>query len=380
MGKLNEKCRYKVTLVGRKKRRGHISNLKNQGYERKNVSESTEEMQDALHMLDTPDSNVGFETSLANSTFTTENANTFMAENADTENGSRELPEEATESSIGSECSSKINNTNDSEGLVGNRIVDILYVLECLKRINLHGERFGCSINNLVFTLERRYGLRSELFFKCNMCNETFKLSTVDPNGTSMNLNTAAVAGCMSTGNGHSNMEELLSVMNIPPMSSSTYKEHHRIASAGWEAWNHYKKNWGKISYYNLRMSEEQADELFEALVKIFEETSDPVERAERFHSEWYEMFPERQNSVTLTTKETSTFHNQANNRGRFLKELGKQLSMPAILTRLKIPNLYRNLPMRLGIECALGKPLIAADSKENRGQRNSPPRDAQVG
>ncbi|KAF2891472.1 hypothetical protein ILUMI_14701, partial [Ignelater luminosus] len=51
-----------------------------------------------------------------------------------------------------------------------------------------------------------------------------------------MNLNTAAVAGCMSTGNGYSNMEELLSVMNIPPMSSSTYKEHHRITSAGWEA------------------------------------------------------------------------------------------------------------------------------------------------
>ncbi|KAF2901666.1 hypothetical protein ILUMI_04522 [Ignelater luminosus] len=190
-------------------------------------------MQDALHMLDIPDSNVGFETSSANSTFTTENANTFTAENAVIGNGSRELPEEATESSIGSACSSKINNTNDSEGLVGNRIVDILYVLECLKRINLHGERFGCSINNLVFTLERRYGLRSKLFFKCNMCNETFKLSTVDPNGTSMNLNTAAVAGCMSTGNGYSNMEELLSVMNIPPMSSSTYKEHHRIASAG---------------------------------------------------------------------------------------------------------------------------------------------------
>ncbi|KAF2878818.1 hypothetical protein ILUMI_27353 [Ignelater luminosus] len=189
-------------------------------YERNNVSESTEVMQDALHMLDTPDSNVGFETSSANSTFTTENANTFTAENADAENGSRELPEEATESSIGSACSSKINNTNDSEGLVGNRIVDILYVLECLKRINLHGERFGCSINNLVFTLERRYGLRSELFFKCNMCNETFKLSTVDPNGTSINLNTAAVAGCMNTGNGYSNMEELLSVMNIPPIDS----------------------------------------------------------------------------------------------------------------------------------------------------------------
>ncbi|KAF2888530.1 hypothetical protein ILUMI_17643 [Ignelater luminosus] len=116
-------------------------------------------MRDALHMLDTLDSNVGFETSLANSTFTTENA--------DTENDSRELPEEATESSIGSACSSKINNTNDSEGLVENRIVDILYVLECLKRINLHGERFGCSINNLVFTLERRYGLRSELSAIC---------------------------------------------------------------------------------------------------------------------------------------------------------------------------------------------------------------------
>ncbi|KAF2882038.1 hypothetical protein ILUMI_24138 [Ignelater luminosus] len=102
------------------------------GYEWKNVSENTEVMQDALHMLDTPDSNVGFETSSANNTFTTENA--------DTENDSRELPEEATESSIGSACSSKINNTNDSEGLVGNRIG--VYALNRLP----YGTKPACSI------------------------------------------------------------------------------------------------------------------------------------------------------------------------------------------------------------------------------------------
>ncbi|KAF2891589.1 hypothetical protein ILUMI_14584 [Ignelater luminosus] len=40
---------------------------------------------------------------------------------------------------------------------------------------------------------------------------------------TSMNLNIAAVAGCMSTGNGYSKIEELLpELMNILPMSSST--------------------------------------------------------------------------------------------------------------------------------------------------------------
>ncbi|KAF2897399.1 hypothetical protein ILUMI_08775 [Ignelater luminosus] len=71
--------------------------------------------------------------------------------------------------------------------------------------------------------------------------------------------------------------------------------------------WNHYENKWGKISYYNLRMTEEESDELLEALVKIFEETSDTVERAERFHSKWYEMFPERQNSVALSTNEDST-------------------------------------------------------------------------
>ncbi|KAF2878860.1 hypothetical protein ILUMI_27310 [Ignelater luminosus] len=36
-----------------------------------------------------------------------------------------------------------------------------------------------------------------------------------------------------------------------------------------------------------------------------------------------------------------------------------------------------RNFATRLGIECVLGKPLVAADYEENPGSRNSPPRDA---
>ncbi|KAF2879851.1 hypothetical protein ILUMI_26308 [Ignelater luminosus] len=61
----------------------------------------------------------------------------------------------------------------------------------------------------------------------------------------------------------------------------------------------------------------------------------------------------------------------------RFLKELGKQLSMPAILMQSKIPNVYRTFLTRLGIECVLGTPLVAADSEKNPDLRNSPPRDA---
>lgn len=40
-----------------------------------------------------------------------------------------------------------------------------------------------------------------------------------------------------------------------------------------------------------------------------------------------------------IYTENNPKFKKQANNQGRFLKELGKQLSVPAILTRSKIPN-----------------------------------------
>ncbi|KAF2890279.1 hypothetical protein ILUMI_15894 [Ignelater luminosus] len=78
-----------------------------------------------------------------------------------------------------------------------------------------------------------------------------------------------------------------------------------------------------------------------------------------------------------IYTENNSPFQNQANYRGRFLKELEKQLSMSAILTRSKIPNVYRNFATRLGIKCVLDKPLVAADYEENPDSRNSPPRDA---
>ncbi|KAF2890096.1 hypothetical protein ILUMI_16077 [Ignelater luminosus] len=49
----------------------------------------------------------------------------------------------------------------------------------------------------------------------CVSCKKT-------DDSTSMNLNIAAAAGCMSTGNGYSKMKELLpELMNILPMSSS---------------------------------------------------------------------------------------------------------------------------------------------------------------
>lgn len=49
-------------------------------------------------------------------------------------------------------------------------------------------------------------------------------------------------------------------------------------------------------------------------------------------------------------------FGNKTDSRRTFLKSLGRELAMPAILTRSKTPTVYRNFSTKVAIECMLGK------------------------
>ncbi|KAF2900017.1 hypothetical protein ILUMI_06165 [Ignelater luminosus] len=62
------------------------------------------------------------------------------------------------------------------------------------------------------------------------------------------------------------------------------------------------------VASFNL--TENQQNELLEALIKIYDQTTDPEERAGKFQSKLYEMFPEGQNSVAIASGySTGAYH-----------------------------------------------------------------------
>ncbi|KAK4886106.1 hypothetical protein RN001_002377 [Aquatica leii] len=120
--------------------------------------------------------------------------------------------------------------------LDGRRIVDFQYFFTSMKTVADHGARFGCSMNNLNIVGERRIGLNSIIRLFCNMCNTKFNLNTFkESEKTEMDLNEAAVSGSHSIGIGFSNLEELLSTMDIPCMSYKKIKTTEDVINDGWE-------------------------------------------------------------------------------------------------------------------------------------------------
>lgn len=124
--------------------------------------------------------------------------------------------------------------TVDDFRLSGRRIVDILHLIKNLQLLNDHSP-LGCSISDMVPVAETRRGLNSGIRFKCKMCNVQEVVWTEKMQSESMQINTAAVSGAMSIGCGFSNLEEFLSCLNVPSMSSNTFQKEHDYITAAWE-------------------------------------------------------------------------------------------------------------------------------------------------
>ena len=82
---------------------------------------------------------------------------------------------------------------------------------------------------------EKRRGLYSDIYFKCDMCNAVFCISTDDHNSTKIDVNMGAVSGIVSVGGGFSKLEEILACMDIPCMSKVFYSKMHERVSDGWK-------------------------------------------------------------------------------------------------------------------------------------------------
>lgn len=57
------------------------------------------------------------------------------------------------------------------------------------------------------------------------MCAPEYKYYTEDPNKTKSKINYGAVWGTLSTGSTYGHLEELLSVLDIPPMTLYKFKK-----------------------------------------------------------------------------------------------------------------------------------------------------------
>lgn len=126
-------------------------------------------------------------------------------------------------------------NKEDGEyNLTGRRIVELDYFLKGLKEFNDHGP-LGCSFQNTVVCGEVRSGLNSGMKLKCSMCNFTQTVWTNNKESEIMGVNRAATVGVMEIGCGFSNLEDLMAIMNIPPMSNTTFQKEQRIVSDAWE-------------------------------------------------------------------------------------------------------------------------------------------------
>ncbi|GFQ68861.1 uncharacterized protein TNCT_79871 [Trichonephila clavata] len=82
---------------------------------------------------------------------------------------------------------------------------------------------------------EVRKGLNSGISMKCEMYNFQEIILTEDPHNEKMPVNTAAVSGIMKIGGGFANLEEFLSTLDIPPLSSKTYQKEHNTIATAWE-------------------------------------------------------------------------------------------------------------------------------------------------
>lgn len=118
--------------------------------------------------------------------------------------------------------------------ITGRRIVDIAYFINSLQQFQHFGP-FNCSFKEVQVTAERKIGLCSKISLKCRMCRAENHVYTEDPASDKLRINTSAVIGIMSIGGGFSNMEEFLSALDIPCMSSKTFSKVHRIVAEAWE-------------------------------------------------------------------------------------------------------------------------------------------------
>ncbi|XP_039290449.1 uncharacterized protein LOC111056371 [Nilaparvata lugens] len=107
--------------------------------------------------------------------------------------------------------------------LRGRRIVDIQHVLKQLQVIASHPKQ--CTMGKYTYKREITNGLFCKWLFYCDNCEREF-IVTSEPANQKEDVNDALVWGAMAVGIGFSQLEEMMSVLDVPIMGHNKYKSH----------------------------------------------------------------------------------------------------------------------------------------------------------
>ena len=124
-----------------------------------------------------------------------------------------------------------------SEGLEGSRIINMGKLQESISTLTSHASKCGTDI---VLEGERRDGLASVITAKCLKCGQVLSLETSHkikgPNGYQRwESNLAAVWAQMSTGGGHTKLQETMATLGIPAMSKNSFTNTERGIGEWWK-------------------------------------------------------------------------------------------------------------------------------------------------
>lgn len=129
------------------------------------------------------------------------------------------------------EIKNKALNIEKSHSLMnGCRIVHYEHVIKDLlsKAIDASLYEPSCKLNKWELFKTRQRGFVKDAFLKFVTCKATMKHTSQPEDPNIMNVNEAIALGCLTSGSGFSNMQELLAPAGIPTMSSTSYLEIQR--------------------------------------------------------------------------------------------------------------------------------------------------------
>lgn len=114
---------------------------------------------------------------------------------------------------------------DNSSNIEGRRVVDMAYFMREYESLFYHYKE--CTGGKYDFKKESRAGLNSILYFECNACGKTRQVSTQKPDDGN-SINTAYVWGALSVGIGHSQAEEMFSILDIPALTGKSFQQHEK--------------------------------------------------------------------------------------------------------------------------------------------------------
>lgn len=115
----------------------------------------------------------------------------------------------------------------ETKSISGRRVVDVAHFFSKIQEIGCRGV-FNCGIQSLKLLGEKRIGLTSKFAVECMMCKEKFSICYVTGE---LDINTAEVAGALSVGIGYSQLEELISALDLPVTTEPIYQKRQDIVS-----------------------------------------------------------------------------------------------------------------------------------------------------